>query len=116
MRGKLFCITDIIIATALLVTAVACLFIFARENGEYVQVSQDGKTVATLPLSEDTKYTVGTVTVAVKDGIAYVSESDCRDKICMRTELRKSGDCAICLPNRISITLSGTPDTDAVTY
>ncbi len=116
MKRALIRPNDIIIGIAIVVIAVISVFSFISGEGKYITVSHNGEVVTTMPLNKNSIYTVGDITVTVSDGVAYVSESDCKDKICMRSQLKKSGDCAVCLPNRITITVSGTPDTDAITY
>ncbi len=116
MKRALIKPVDIIIAAAAIVTAIISVFIFGGKDGEFIEISLNGEQVANLPLARDTEYSVGEVTVTVKNGEAYISDSSCKDKICMRSRLKKSGDSAICLPNRVTVTVSGAPDADAVTY
>lgn len=116
MKRALIRPTDFIIVALIVAVAVASLFILAGGEGKYITVMQNGQVIKTVSLNKNGVYTVGAVTVTVEDGIAYVSDSDCEDKICMRTRLKYAGDCAICLPNKVSITVSGEAATDAVTY
>ena len=73
--------------------------------------------VAALPLDRDTEYACRGLTVVIKDGTAYVKDADCPDKLCEKAgPLTKAGDVAVCLPNRVTLTVTGTPAADGVTY
>ena len=57
------------------------------------------------------------VTVVFAPDGARVTEANCPDQVCVRTgRLTHAGDTAICLPARISLTLTGAGSADAVTY
>ncbi len=116
MSRKIIKPVDITIIALAVITAAISLFCFVGKDSDSILISQGGERIATMPLNKDDSLTFGALTVTVKDGVAFVSSSDCKDKICMRSELKKSGDCAICLPNKLSITVSGEPEADAVTY
>lgn len=103
-----------VIAAALAVAAVMCLIIYlpGGNSGEYVQVEIDGETVATLPLGEDAERTftteLGSNTLVIRDGTAYISEADCPDKICVRhSKIHRNGEAIICLPHRTVVTVIG---------
>ena len=55
------------------------------------------------------------VTISIeRDGACFV-QSDCRDKICVKTgKLTKPGQSAVCLPAGVSIVLEGESEIDAV--
>lgn len=54
--------------------------------------------------------------MAVTEKGVKVTESDCKDKICVNTGyLTKSGQAAVCVPNGISVILSGEGEADVVT-
>ena len=108
--------TDILIIAAVIVIAAVSVFCFASGEGNSIIISQNGEQIAVMPLNQNGSYTVGNVTVTVRDGTAFVEKSDCKDKICMRSILKKSGDSAVCLPNKLSVRISGKPATDAITY
>lgn len=105
------------VALALAVAVLACLPLFLRgESTGTVEIYQDGERVYTLSLAEETAVTVHGVTVTVSGGAAFMSDADCPDRCCMAFgRLTKAGDTAVCLPNRVTVTLSGS-DADGVTY
>lgn len=102
-------VVGVILAAALPLTA---------KGGASVKITQDGQTVAELPLAQDSEMTVGTVKIVIEGGAAYIAESDCADKICVRTgRLKKVGDTAVCLPNKLVVTVVGDQSApDGVTY
>ncbi len=53
--------------------------------------------------------------IMVSGGRICFSESDCPDKVCVHTGwLSKPGQTAVCLPNRVVITIEGAAQLDAV--
>lgn len=107
----------ILIALLLLLSAlsVVALLIF-RADGRSVRVEADGKTVAVYSLSADGEYPLngGTNVLVIENGEAFIKEADCPDKTCVRTgRLKHVGESAVCLPNRVSVTVIGE-DSDGV--
>ena len=51
---------------------------------------------------------LGTTMVIISDGEAWVEESPCRDKVCIRMgKVSRPGEEAICLPNRVVVQMRG---------
>lgn len=107
---KRILVNDIILVFFLLVLP---LFLFLssnseKEHTEYIQVYYDGNLTGTYSLSgkDDGQYSpIPDLTVTVKAGRAYISYSDCPDKLCMSGYISKSRSTAlVCLPNRVSVT------------
>ena len=82
----------------------------------YANVVQNGETVKTIDLSKveqpyefDINYEDGGYNrIRVEQGRIYVIEADCRDKICVKHGCAAGGSPIVCLPHRLSITVSGT--------
>jgi hypothetical protein len=116
MNRPLFKKADAVII-ALLVILCGVVLLLPRQSGGEVKITENGKTAAVLPLDKDGELTVGAVTVTVSGGEAWISGSDCADKTCIRTgHLRRAGDAAVCLPNRVAVTVTGERETDGVTW
>ena len=106
---------DIIILTVLLCIAalIFCALHFLSPGGNSVKIEVASKTVAHLPLDEDTVYNVEingktTNTVEIKDGKVDVTYADCPDKICANhRKISKSGESIICLPNKVVVSIEG---------
>ena len=95
------------------------LMLFNRvnsRNGELVVVSVDGEVVKELALDVDNELEVigfdgGKNKVVVRDGVCYVNEADCPDKLCIKQGgISKIGESIICLPHRVVVTIKGSEE------
>lgn len=100
----------ITIAVLLLIGTAGIMYYRLRPAGENLsaEISCDSKIIAVIPLKGETRsFTVPgheNVTLTIGEGEAAFAESDCPDKICVRTgKLKKSGQSAACLPNKIIV-------------
>ena len=103
---------DIIVVASFLVLSVAVLLVInlTRTEGAYAEVAVDGNVVGKYPLSVDGVYSLneGTNTLTVKEGVAYMSFSDCPDHTCEITgKVKHVGQTIVCLPNHLTITIIG---------
>lgn len=113
----------IIALAALLAAAAAGIAVwFALRNAEQesptAEVIQNGKLLRSVPLSENTEFTVtcadGYNTVTVKDGAVMITSADCPDKVCVRTGAISGGAVPIvCLPHRLEIRIVNGNGADA---
>ena len=101
---------SVIIAASLMLL----LFMFVmKEEGAVAIVEIDGVVQGEYPLAVDGVFSIngGTNVLVIEDGAAYLSYSSCPDHTCERTgRIRYVGETIICLPNRVSITVSGVSD------
>lgn len=105
----------VIAACVLLLAALIWVFPLLGERGAYAAVEQNGEDVAELSLSEERELRISGCTVRVENGAVYVAESDCPDRVCVRTgKISKEGETVICVPNKISIRISGESEFDAI--
>lgn len=106
---------DLVAAGAVLLLALAAALLFlprAAGAPDCATVQIDGVTVRqiALPAEETVSFDNG-VTVRVSGYTAWVEESDCPDKTCVRTGvLSRAGERAVCLPNRTVLSLSGADE------
>ena len=83
------------------------------DNGSYAVVKVDGNEVYRLPLSEANETDISGATggynhMIIENGVCYVSEADCPDKLCEKQgKISKEGESIICLPHRVVITVEG---------
>ena len=114
---------DFVIAAVVLVLAAAVAFPFLTGSGEalYAEIYQDEKLVKRVLLTEGLHETVtidGNVQNVIEiDGRTIrFSKSTCPDQVCVRTgALTRSGQTAVCLPNRVIVRLrGGEAEVDAV--
>lgn len=116
---------DIIVYSLVLAVLIASFFIWGSalgDTGDFAIISINGHEETRLPLSVDAEKTVEgfaglNCTVCIKDGAASVTEADCPDKLCVdHSPISRSGESIVCLPARITVTISSTeaPATDGV--
>lgn len=99
----------LLIALILVVAAVGFLINkqMHKVPATIVEVSVDGTTVATFDLLKDTDtiiegYNGGTNHLIIKDGVLWISEASCPDKVCIHQgRVSLNGDIIVCLPNRM---------------
>ncbi len=117
MKRRLITLADVLIAIA---TAAICaavmLAIAPKGQGKNAVIYYKGDYYTSLPLSEDADVTVKGVTLSVRSGKAYVTDSTCPDKVCMQSKLHKSGDITVCMPNAVTVIIDGESDRDGITY
>ena len=103
---------DIILIASLLLIALvgAGLLLFFRREGVSVKVEIDGKTAAVYSLEDGGEYVLngGTNILVIENGAAYIREAHCPDKTCVKKgKISYVGQSAVCLPNRVSVTVIG---------
>lgn len=111
----------IVVLVLALAAAVALPFLTGGSEALYAEIYQDEKLVKRVLLTEGLHETVtidGSVQNVIEiDGRTIrFSESTCPDQVCVRTgTLTRSGQTAVCLPNRVIVRLrGGEPEVDAV--
>ena len=111
---------DVIVVASFLLLAVAVLGVveLIKTDGAYAEAVVDGEVVGKYPLSLDGVYSLngGTNTITVKDGVAYMSFSDCPDHTCeIAGKVRHVGQTIVCLPNHLTVTIIGESE-DSVDF
>lgn len=100
---------------------IICIVIFAaglcfvKSGGQWVEVTVDGNTYGIYPLDTDAVYKIGdTNRLLIKNGKASMEWADCPDKYCVKhAPIDKSGGNIVCLPNRVSVKITGEgPDAE----
>lgn len=76
-----------------------------------LEITVDGKVIDTLDLSKDTELTIegwngGANHLIIRDGMAWVDEADCPDKVCIHQgKIALNRQMIVCLPNRMVATV-----------
>ena len=100
----------------LFIAIISILFInLTRHEGQFVTVSVRGGETVEYSLSENGEYTLlnGQVILVIENGEAYIEYADCPDRVCVRTgRISRVGESIICLPNKLSITVTGEKSED----
>lgn len=105
----------ILLFVLLVVGAIGILFINSADTGKSVEIIVNGTTKEIISLDESFEKQVNGVVVCCENGEIYIKESDCPDKVCVRSDrISKSGESIICAPNRVAVRIDGkkgnTPD------
>lgn len=102
---------------AIIAVCLVCSLIFVfmpKKNGSYAVISLNGETVMKRSLSDEGTFTVPQIpnmVFEIADGGVRVADSDCPDKICVKTGfVRHEGMSAVCMPNRVIVTVEGTDE------
>lgn len=114
---------DLLIYGVLLAVCCALLALVPRGQDPVAAVSIDGETVYRQVLSEikqeqDIVLKNGVVITVAPNEIRFKASS-CKGKDCIRTgRLTKAGQCAVCLPEKTVIALTGTDKSvpDGIVY
>ena len=103
--------------SAALLTAVLLFVIpfFTAKSGQTLTVTvkaSDGLISNTYSLAENRELMIEnngiTLNISINDGVAYVSESSCRDHICKNSgSISRSGQSIVCAPAGVAITVNG---------
>ena len=83
-----------------------------RLPGEMCSVEVSGKNTNQLKLSESQIFSVtgprGKTQIQIKDNKVRVTNSACREKICVRSGwINKTGQIIVCVPNKVVIKING---------
>lgn len=105
---------DFILIGILFIMCISSILIFqsCSSAGNCVVIKQDGAVYGSFSLSEDKVIRIPDTgndynVVTIKDSSVYVSDADCPDMICVdHKSIHKTGESIICLPHRLSITIS----------
>lgn len=107
MKRKIFALPDFIVVAVILAVCITSVILsaFYKNSGSRAVISVDNEVVLELPLNEDTIKTVetryGINTVCIENGVCYVSDADCKDKICKNhSAIKNKGESIVCLPHK----------------
>lgn len=107
-------IWDIVLIAAL-VAACFLLWFLPKDRGNAALVYVDNECKAVLDLGKDTSFSLGHgMKVVVENGSVRMIGSTCPDHVCERMgPISAAGEVILCVPNRISVEISGK-EVDAV--
>lgn len=103
----------ILIVSLLVVTGMLFLALRLSDSGKQSEgpcavVTVGGEEVGRFPLSQPGTFVLngGTNTLVVRDGVAYMEEAKCPDKICMMMgKISRNGEFIACLPNQLLVVI-----------
>ncbi len=109
---KSFTKTDLLLVIILLI-AGGGLWIWKNQStsGTVVNIYSKNERIADLPLNRNDTYIVanelGTNTIIIENGQAYMIDADCPDKICEEMgRISKPGETIVCLPHQLVVEIS----------
>ena len=85
----------------------------ADDEGPWAVVMMDGEETARYSMAKNGTYVLngGTNTLVIEDGYAWMTDSQCPDKICeYMGKIRYNGQLIVCLPNGVIVTVEGGED------
>ena len=107
---------EVIIIAFIFAAAVIGIFLTNKsQDGSTAVIKADGVILKELPLDTDTVYRHEDYDMefTVSDGKICVSHAGCHDRVCMNTGyISGSYQSIVCLPNRITVTITGSTDED----
>ncbi len=106
-KADLLLLLCILLASSLLLT----LSLLPREKGKVAIVKCDGEEIGRYSLHEKFEIPIKTNSgenlLIIDDGTAYIKDANCPDKLCVHQgAISDIGDSIICLPHRVSITVT----------
>ncbi len=99
--------------------ALTCAVLFLIHNsfveaGESVLIYVDNKLYKTVSLSDTCEIDIGTNTVVIENGYAYMKDATCPDKICIHTgKINDNSKDIVCLPNKVMVKVTKKSTLDA---
>lgn len=102
---------DLILIIAVLIIASAGMLInhlLHQKPASLLEVQVDGQVVATYDLSKNLDTIIegaggGTNHLIIQNGMAWISEASCPDKVCVNQgKVQLNGQIIVCLPNRMT--------------
>ncbi len=105
---------DIILALVLILLGIVCYGVIrlGQKKGSQVIIYEDQKEIGRYDLNTDTTKEIQTAKgmniLEIKNGMAYVTEADCPDQVCIRMgKISKTGETIVCLPHKLVIQVEG---------
>ena len=100
---------DIILALVLILLGIVCYGVIRLSQ---VIIYEDQKEIGRYDLNTDTTKEIQTAKgmniLEIKNGMAYVTEADCPDQVCIRMgKISKTGENIVCLPHKLVIQVEG---------
>ena len=106
MKNKKTVFVSLLIVLSLL-TSVVAIAVKNSDTAKYVKITVSGKS-SYYSLEKNMKTEKNGVKIKIENNTAYVTDSTCRDKICINAgKLDEIGDVAVCLPNEVTVSITG---------
>lgn len=106
----------LILAVCVAIGAAFLFYFLHPAGGDTVVIYKDGSVFSALSLSKDAVVNVdGKNTVVIENGEVFMESADCPDQLCIRQgRISDSRREIVCLPNRVTVSISGQSEVDSV--
>lgn len=106
----------LILAVCAAIGAAFLFYFLQPAGGDTVVIHKDGAVFSVRSLSEDAVIDVGSKnTVVIENGEVFMKSADCPDRLCIRQgRISDSRREIVCLPNRVTVSISGQSEVDSV--
>lgn len=106
---KLITKNDLILLLVVLLAGVTgIILVNSADRGKSAQIIVDGEITEIISLDEAYEKELNGVVICCHKGEIFIKESDCPDKVCVRSgRISKSGEGIICAPNRVAVKIDG---------
>lgn len=98
------------------------IYMPSRQSGDFLEIRINGNVAGQYPLSVDCTETIttdaGSNTFYIRDGIVFMEDADCHDRICVSMNgISRQGQTIVCLPHKLvlAIVSKNSSPYDAVT-
>jgi len=109
----------ILICSAIIIGVIISLIYFTSQRaGDLVIVKLDNRIIRTYSLNVDMTEIIEVDgqaynTITISDGVVYVSDANCPDKLCMNMgQISSIGQSIVCLPHKLVVTVEGDKDSE----
>ena len=112
---------DILVLACVLAVAALLYFCMPNKKGSIAEIEYDGNRVAevhfaALGENEVKTFEINGVTIKIDREGAHVAASICKGQVCVHTgKISKAGQTAVCLPQRVSVRITGNAPFDGIT-
>lgn len=109
---------DFFIAALIILSAAAILiypYIKKQPAASRVEITRAGGEVLTFSCADERELSIDGCEIKIADGGVEVKAADCPDQVCVNTgKITRRGQSIICVPNRVSIQITGEGDYDVL--
>lgn len=106
----------IILSTIVILILLGFIFnhFYFNHSGDYVYITVNNQEYQKVPLNQNQTININdTNTVIINDGIVYMEDASCPDKLCVdQGKISKNGEQIICLPNQVVVAIISNQNSD----
>ena len=101
---------EIIITACILILGIILFLLYNKSDSKEktAVITFNSEVIKELPLNENQVLKINDISFQIKDNSIAVINSDCPDKICIKTGyISNTGESIVCMPNRLIVTIKG---------